>query len=372
MPGSTFWSSPSASPCSSPLRRPGLDKPLHERLGDVQRARRDHLNRLRAREEEKEAAEWTFSPHLCGVTEEIARQRRQDQDYQYVYDRRINDEEEQPQPVKSGTTFDYLAYESQRFLQRRMAKQLDLEQEPLAECRFSPRLCENTEELIAHAGLPLDFESRQYVWEEQRQRKTAVFEANKAAEEEQWFKPALKPFSEAIVARLRQRLDQDINGRCSNSNSDEDPVVQRLAVKEIARRKAARLHRTEAFYAQYRFQPSLNPVSRALGRSSTTDELAYNWRGEMARNKAVEEAQLAQPSVSIAGVWEDRRRAKDSLAAEARAAREAEELQACTWQPQLATKTIPTRRRQKQQQSPVLTIERWKQAALQNLLEGGV
>ena len=422
MPGSTFWSSPSASPCSSPLRRPGLDKPLHERLGDVQRARRDHLNRLRAREEEKEAAEWTFSPHLCGVTEEIARQRRQDQDYQYVYDRRINDEEEQPQPVKSGTTFDYLAYESQRFLQRRMAKQLDLEQEQLAECRFSPRLCENTEELIAHAGLPLDFESRQYVWEEQRQRKTAVFEANKAAEEEQWFKPALKPFSEAIVARLRQRLDQDINGRCSNSNSDEDPVVQRLAVKEIARRKAARLHRTEAFYAQYRFQPSLNPVSRALGRSSTTDELAYNWRGEMARNKAVEEAQarfeaectfqpvlysscssssvplaasaptvsvaatskaiatksghapstsasvatsnasvaattktqLAQPSVSIAGVWEDRRRAKDSLAAEARAAREAEELQACTWQPQLATKTIPTRRRQKQQQSPVL------------------
>ncbi|GAB5030499.1 Hypothetical protein NocV09_00301660 [Nannochloropsis oceanica] len=426
MSGSTFWSSPLASPCSSPLRRPGQEKPLHQRLGDVQRARRDNLNRLRAREEKKEAAEWTFSPRLCSVSEEIARQRRQEQDYQKMYDQRINDEKDQPQSVKSGAKFDYLAYESQRFLQRRIAKQLDLEQEQLAECHFSPRLCEKTEKLIAHAGLPLDFESRQYVWKEQRQRKAAVIEANKAAEEDEWFRPALKPYSEAIVARLRLRLDQeDINRRHtdSNSNSDDDPVVQRLAVKEIARREAARLHRTEAFYAQYLFQPSLNPVSRALGRPSTTDELAYNWRGEMARNKAFEEAQerfeaectfqpvlqssysssslplaasaptvpvaatskaiatrcrqslstsalvaignvsvpattkiqLRQPSsLSIAGDWEVRRRDKESLAAKAHAAREAEELQDCTWQPELATKAIPTRRRQKQQQSPVL------------------
>jgi hypothetical protein len=432
MPGSAFLSSPSSSPCSSPSRRPGHDKPLHERLGDVQRARRDHLDRLRAREEEKQAAEWTFRPRLCGVTEEMARQRRQDQDDQYLYDRCIyedEDEEEehqqqqqqqqQQQPLKGGTTFDYLAHESQRFLQRRMAKRWALEQEQLAECHFAPRLCEKTEELIANAGLPLDFESRQYVWEEQRQRKASVIEARKAAEEGRWFKPALEPQSEAMVARLRQRLEQeDHDGGYYHGN---EPVVRRLAVKETARREAARQHRTEVFYAQYRFQPSLNPVSRALGRPSTTDELAYNWRGEIARNKVAEEAQarfdaectfqpvllssssssssvppassalrvpavgavtktkarttgaatsssvavastkavvataqLAQPSVSIAAGWEDRRRAKDALAAEARATREAEELQACTWQPQLATKAIPTRRRQEQQQSPVL------------------
>jgi len=438
MPGSAFLSFPSSSPCSSPSRRPGHDKPLHKRLGDVQRTRRDHLDRLRAREEEKEAAEWTFRPRLCGVTEEMARQRRQDQDDQYLYDRCIYEEEDeeeeqeqqqqqqqqqhhQQQPRKSGTTFDYLAHESQRFLQRRMAKRWALEQEQLAECHFVPRLCEKTEELIANAGLPSDFESRQYVWEEQRQRKAAVTQAKQAAEEERWFKPALEPQSEAMVARLRQRLEpEDHDGWYSDGNDDDDdPVVQRLAVKEPARREAARQHRTEAYYAQYRFQPSLNPLSRALGRRSTTEELAYNWRGEMARNKAAEEAQarfeaectfqpilpsyssssssaphaasaptapsaaaaatttkskamtitgpsrstrgavvattqLAQPSVSIAAGWEDRRRAKDALAAEARAAREAEELQACTWQPQLATKAIPTQRRQEQHQSPVL------------------
>ncbi len=353
-----------ADPAGSPSRRP----PLHERLGDVQRSRRDHLDKLRARAEDERNQAWTFRPLLCGVSEDMARQRRLEEEEgggEEEGDDDLHDLDHARRGEAQGhhdkvTT--HMARETQRFLQRRMAKRWALEQAQLEDCRFTPRLCERTEALLTRAGLPQDFDGRQDVWEAECQKRRNKTKAAQQQEEEQWFKPVLTQQGRAAGSRTQP---------------PKDTVVQRLAVAETARRDAARRQRTDAHYAQFQYQPTLNPLSRALGRPSSTTELAYNWRGEMARAKAAEDAQARfdadctfSPSTftssnkgrldfrdpaSIRALWEEQRRTKDRQAAEAAKAREAEELQACTWQPQLvATTAVPARRRQEQHQSPVL------------------
>lgn len=394
---------PPSSTLISPSQCPKREKPLHERLGDVQRARREHLARLRAEREEVRAAEWTFQPRLCGMTEGMARQRRLGNGNSDTG----TDQEKVKHPLgRQSSTFSRLVRDSERFLQQRMARRSASEARRHVDCRFAPTLAQKTDELLVKAGWPSGFEARQQLWEDYRREKAVAVEQAMAAEEERWFKPVLEPKSEAIVARIRSLRES------KGHESDERPnlqgsVVHRLAVEERARREAARQARTMAALSEFHYEPSINPLSRALGRSSDIEELTYNWRGVVARNKAAEEAQARfeaactfQPEISnvhsytslqrpalgsrsghvssksviaktvarnhgkvkdrsLSGAQqptsaggEDRWGLKEAQAADTRAAREAEELKACTWSP-LLTKNM-SRPRMDRHQSPVL------------------
>lgn len=290
---------PHISPAAAALVPPEVAaRPLHDRLGEVQRARRERLAMLKARLEAEAEAEGSSSsssksrrPTISALSEQLARAG-------WTVDDAAAAGEEEGYGMGGADAWGEggsedgaaavvrdlqarLLREARRREQQRMQRLWAHEQAQAAACPFAPRLSAGTRRLVEEDPrfAELGFIERQALLDAEAARRREEEEARLEAERARWFRPA-------ITARGRQQ---------QQLQEDETPEerARRLSVEEAARRAEARARRTEAFYAEMAtFQPALNLVSRALGRAaSSVDDLVYDWRREQARCRAAEEAE---------------------------------------------------------------------------------
>jgi len=90
-----------------------------------------------------------------------------------------------------------------------------------------------------------------------------------------WFRPQIDPRSSAIVHEQRPEL----------SLESVEQKAQRLSVQDAQELEARRQARAAAMYGAIPFTPTIDALSRSLGRPSSIDDLVQNRRALTAREK---------------------------------------------------------------------------------------
>lgn len=206
-------------------------RPLHERVGEMQRERRMKLHEAKVREEMGNP-DLTFKPSINERSAKMA--------------------EQLSEPVTQR-----LVANSQASLQRKMAKMAEIAQEREQQNRFRPSPNLNSERILVASDkfAGKGFFERQEEALQRRQHDEAA-----AAEAEFSFKPTVGANSSLLLAGERE-------------GETEEERIDRLAYRDKERQDLSREAVQEMYYSQFSFKPHINKVSKHLGHSHTVEEL---------------------------------------------------------------------------------------------------
>lgn len=319
-------------------------RPVHERVGELQRAKYEKMQRLRV-ESEQLNKDLTFVPAINEKSSRLASHR---------------------------STMDIAerlaGADVANKLQRRAVTQEEHNRRQAEEFTFTPKINENSQRIVEEsemfAGSRRDFVQRQKEWMKAQQRRLEMDKQIVGVLTEPQFRPQINENSEAIIAAKTAAALEDQSGK-----------IDRLAYRDKARKEALQEAIKEQYHAQFSYQPDINPVSKVIGRSSKLTELVTNERSKKAKERIAREAERQfqqdytfKPAIQSgeAGGQESSRILKDpeSLTKniqqmrlekerrieEARKELEYAELKECTFQPV----KISERRRVKQPDGPIL------------------
>ena len=203
-------------------------RPLHERVGELQRQRRQKLQEAKVKEEQSNP-ELTFKPAINERSARIAE--------------------------REGPVIKRLVENSEASLQRKLAKMAEIEIEREREQRFRPSSNPNSDRILSASDkfAGKSFFERQE--EDLRRRHTALDEA----EVEYPFKPTLGANTDLIVQERERETPEE--------------RIDRLAYKDKERQELSREVVQEQYYSQFSFKPRINKVSKQLGHGHTVEEL---------------------------------------------------------------------------------------------------
>ena len=96
------------------------------------------------------------------------------------------------------------------------------------------------------------------------------------SKQEKWFKPQVASKTDEIIAMHRPELLNESSGQRDTRLSHEDSLAREKRRKEIE----------QIVYGGITFAPTIDPLSRALGRESDLNELYENTRGKRVKDLA--------------------------------------------------------------------------------------
>lgn len=204
-------------------------RPLHERVGELQRARRMKLQEAKVKEEMGNA-DLTFKPTINERSVRIAGDRTE--------------------PVTKR-----LVENSHTSLQRKLAKMAEIAQDMEQEQTFHPKPNPNSDRILSASdkfGGKSFFERQQEAIEKRAQDE-------KASPEEFPFRPKVGTNSSLLV---QDREAESLEER-----------IDRMAYKDKERQELSREAMKDMYYSQFSFRPQINRVSKQLGHSHTVEEL---------------------------------------------------------------------------------------------------
>jgi len=307
-------------------------RPIHERIGDIQRAKHEKLAaaRLSAQAGEDDGA---GRPRINPRSAKLAARRRS------------MDAQQMAAALRASKSEMDLAVKE-------------------AEYTFAPRINPNSERILQQAAkeesLPESFLERQRFYQRQRLEKKQLMQ-QQAEDKDCTFQPAVG-FNDVTLGLSR--------GHSVNLGESTDEMMERLTFVDRQRREHAQQARLAELQAgECTFKPSINEKSRKMARKKPLTELASNERARRAREEAERKAaeewrqehtfkpairksavkrtgevplQVAgtDPSVLLQRIAAYREE-KEAKLLEARAAREEAELLECTFTPEVNQGVAP-------------------------------
>jgi|MDSY01.1.fsa_nt_gb hypothetical protein len=257
---------PSINPNSDTILEATGYRPIHERIGDIQRETQHNIHAMRVSQELGDP-ELTFQPRMNDNSRNLVR-----------YSRMAD--------VEAGGTFNdtgdfatdvgtRLSREASAIAERRIQQVEDHERSLSERHSFRPDVSKGTKKIASEIpALQASFLDRQKMWKaeaamEEKKRRQRV-----AAEEKQLFRP---------------NIDQSQSAVRASDASDKEKLkdrVKRLSVVDQRRIEERKRQLESDHYSQFSYKPNINNVSRAIGRPSKPKELVHNPRGQVARDRA--------------------------------------------------------------------------------------
>tara|TARA_B110000208_G_scaffold171314_1_gene213528 strand:- start:60 stop:1658 length:1599 start_codon:yes stop_codon:yes gene_type:complete len=317
-------------------------RPLFQRVHDLQRSKQQALQQLRLSAEQNNK-DLSFNPKINQRSEKIIRER-------IPRERRGIDIEHEP-------VWDRLAHGGDELLERRMDELLEHNVEFDRKHTFQPELCEKSERIVSakfsdSGAHPLTFLERQSALERRKQQRQRQSRLMLSAERDCTFHPQVGNTDQILMHVRPQRLAET-----------EDARVERLSTRDAKRNAAKRERAKEAKYAQFKYTPEINQISRLFGKASTVEALHANERNAnlKAEAKRKQEKQFrsehtfkprlatakkskrksggpqgdtffAKPETMMTRL-QQQQEARDARLEATRMEQEAQELDACTFQP---------------------------------------
>jgi hypothetical protein len=336
---------PTLNPVSVQLADKGPDRrPIHERIGELQRQKDEKLHHLRmerAREENM-----TFHPQLDEVSVALAKSRR-------AAELDVTERLSRSAAAQVGSR--HQAKEEARLAQE-------------AEQTFHPSINPISERIVEESAMFVgenrDFLKRQKAYE-QRKREMQL-EAQRKAADTSTFEPKIGGVSEMLVTSHPGRANETFLQK-----------LERLSYKDKQHTEEVRRSLQEEYYGQFSFKPKINKISAIIGQGHSHEELYRNdknrkekERAKAASDEAFKKEFTFRPKLSAASEEiasktraarlpiddpehiiakiEEHKQQREAKLDEQRKAAELEELKKCTFRPTLQQTKV------KQPEGPVL------------------
>lgn len=307
-------------------------RPIHERVGEVQRQKKDQLHQLRL--QKYDDPDLTFAPSINEVSESLAQSRNHSIRFQERITRELAREKEK------------------KYRMQEMHEHKEFQKHP-----FRPKLSKNTKKIVQQSSLfqssqgsedIQDFLKRQEAYEARNRTRREI--DKHGVRDKPRFKPTISATSHLLVESKLERIGET-----------EQDKLQRLAFKNKQRNEALKECIREQYYAQYNFQPEINKISKIIGRPTELDELVSNERNrqliqelemkaeeEHARKHIFQPQLLTDPEIAknsrfridpqdtenVMQRIEDIQLEKERKIEETKKIMQYEEMQGCTFQPQ--------------------------------------
>eukprot|EP00762_Andalucia_godoyi_P002782 ANDGO_04487.mRNA.1 hypothetical protein PPTG_05772 len=232
-------------------------KPVHERVGDLQRKKHEQI--ARAKQQSLQHPDLTFAPAINETSEMLAARR-------------------------SAIDVAERLHSDSRFReQQRAAKADQMHQEMAEKYTFAPAIDSNSQRIAQQSetfsGANRDFLERQMAWMQKQKRRqqldVAISEREHASNVS--FHPQLPKATEKIASLV--------------NDENEEERFERLAFRDKKRAEELRSRMHEQYYSQFSFKPEINHVSKQIAKASTVDDLVSNERNKKVKQKAIEEAE---------------------------------------------------------------------------------
>jgi hypothetical protein len=251
---------PQLNPLTDKLLEQGQNyRPVHERVGELQRKKYERMQKLRL-ESEKDP-DLQFNPKINELSSKLARQRSE-------------------QDVAERLHTDIV-----QKMQRRSADQEEWQRRLAQDCTFSPHINPTSQKIVEEsemfAGPKRDFLHRQSEWNKRQRRRQELDRQVVEAATAVTFKPKINETSEAIVSSKKK------------GEETEEERLQRLAYQDLQRKEAMRKAMEKQLQSQYSFKPEINPVSKAIGKASSIDQLVSNEKSKKVKERMAQEAEQA-------------------------------------------------------------------------------
>ncbi|KAH7460800.1 uncharacterized protein KRP23_14506 [Phytophthora ramorum] len=304
-------------------------KPIHHRVSDLQRAKAEYIERIREQLDLEERGPLSFTPMINPKSREIAANKLAEREADVFSQTNIG----KPKSVK---VTERLAEDADAIAERRLATQEYFDM--LNEQPFAPKISDISRKIVEQKPeFKMDFVARQEYFQSRDQEKMETLEGfcdmDFARGERLTFKPDIGN-ADGVLKQLRP------DRRTESSHQK----LYRLTYNDQREAELKKQRLREEQYAQYTFKPEINPVSKALGRSSTLDELSHpvldiQHDPPMSKRSPPQERRSADDSSSSRVVLRQyfaNKRFRSRVALEMEEASKAE----CTFQPSLgASKT---------------------------------
>jgi len=248
-------------------------RPIHERVGDVQRAHREHMLRLRENYLNEERRSATFEPKIPDRSEELVNRSKHRQ-MAMSASASASAAGEAAGVSAGGDIAERLLREGQAHVARLHKLRQDHLEDESKHLRQATASKGSERLARANADIAAPFDERQRIFEARRREEGERLQQKQAKEEAKWFRPTLDRKSEQL-ARLVRPADENL-----------DQQTDRLYHKDKVSRDDRLAQKRSEIYADDTFQPELDPVSRKLGRTSGLTELHLNRKGKSVRDKA--------------------------------------------------------------------------------------
>eukprot|EP00903_Cladosiphon_okamuranus_P005531 g5509.t1 len=243
------------------VARASDQRPLHQRVWEVEREREHKLRLLLADKEEREGA--TFAPPPLGRVSE-----------------RLATRDNAWEGGGGGGRGRLASRLQEQAMWARERRRLRVQEHEEAEARmstFEPTISRGTKSLVRkRPELQAPFEQRRAIMDAKRQERERLRQATRVEEERRWFHPATARRTEKLLRRrMPQRLEETVEERVKRMAGTDDERRRELVVAQRAKEKL-----------ECTFRPSLNPVTRSRGQAAPLDELVNNRRGQRVRERA--------------------------------------------------------------------------------------
>jgi len=225
------------------------ERPIHERLGQIQKQKQEYLHRLRI-EAELNNPDLTFQPKITGKSAAMAESRIEIPD---VTERLLRDAADKPY---------------KRALQAEQYHNVIS-----ATCTFKPSINPTSGEDILENNdvykYQKDMVARQYLMSDIQKEKIERKVAKMIEEEKCTFNPSINKISNFLVEADAER-----------ANETPEQRMERLSKKDAVKREIFQEQMQKAYYDQFSFQPEINEISKGIGKKTSLDCLAYNKEGK--------------------------------------------------------------------------------------------
>lgn len=231
----------------------GDHKPLHLRLDEIQKSRKEHLDAMQA--EAHLHADCTFQPRISQGSEKIIVRKREDAF------RALDHQRSSSTGIRVlGPVEERLYQEAKEIERRRTAledRTNDMMQVPsISIDSQSEKICKSS---VYFQGAQQEFLTRQQTFEAVRNRRKQL--RTQHADAECSFQPKVSHVSQQLVASNVEFMGETL-----------DDKVNRLAVRDVERRNDTRDALEQLHYKDCSFRPSINPLSQLLGRKEQWDQ----------------------------------------------------------------------------------------------------
>jgi len=227
----------------------GAAPPLHERLDDVLRRKRDALLKAKAKVEHERSSAYTFKPEINPTSAALAKQRAE-------LDEAMGEDGE-----------------------RRAGRRRDVVDEDVDELTFAPKITtvsERVVEQLARQGkMGADFFERQREYNDKVARRA---EEHRAYEDDECtFTPDIGDATRVLRKGQRVRMLLET----------PEERAARLAFTDAERKRMTQRVLEQKYYEKYTYNPDVNERSRTLAPVGTSlDDLVHDERRELAKRRA--------------------------------------------------------------------------------------
>ena len=255
---SSFPFKPMVNPRSHAILNMNAYKPIHERVDDLQKAKRVSLQKKRLQREQNNP-DLTFRPKISTQSRQIAQSRAlatsHDGTLSNVTQRLVQDAEEK--------------------IDRSMNRKRAWEEEQKKIYTFQPRVNDTSRAIVANAGgEDQSFLVRQVALAERSAARERHLRLRAMKENECTFKPDVGNATAVLQHTRPQRLRESSLER-----------VERLSVQDRQSNDKRKAAAEENYYKQFSHHPEINVISQSLARSKTIDELTSTERETKKKEK---------------------------------------------------------------------------------------